>query len=173
MSAKKNKTTYIAQGEFSVSDAEGEVIATILGSCVSACIWDPAIKIGGMNHFLLPDNSAAGAATDSFGANAMELLINALVRKGANRSSLKAKAFGGAALRHGLTTVGSKNADFVVRYLENEGIPCVVSSLGGTKARRIEFEPATGNARQKFVVGDDISEKAKAPPPANNDLELF
>ncbi|WP_417243686.1 chemotaxis protein CheD [Celeribacter sp.] len=125
-----------------------------------------------MNHFLLPEGAGGHGGTDSFGANAMELLINGLIQKGARRDHLKAKVFGGAALRQGLTSVGRDNGQFVLDYLSKEGIPCVGQSLGGSSARRIEFEPVTGNARQKMVTDQNLHEVAPPPPPAS-DLELF
>ena len=166
------KSTYITQGEFAVSTEQNAVISTILGSCVATCLWDPQTGVGGMNHFLLPQGAVGDGGTDSFGANAMELLINGLIQKGARRTNLQAKVFGGAALRKGLTSVGRDNGQFVLDYLDKEGIACVGQSLGGTSARRIEFEPVTGHARQKLVADQNLHEVAP-PPPSASDLELF
>ncbi|WP_417258916.1 chemotaxis protein CheD [Celeribacter sp.] len=172
ISPKSSKNTYITQGEYAVSSECDAVISTILGSCVATCLWDAEEGIGGMNHFLLPEGAIGQGGTDSFGANAMELLINGLIQKGACRKKLQAKVFGGAALRQGLTSVGRDNGQFVLDYLSKEGIPCISQSLGGTSARRIEFEPVSGNARQKLVTDHNLKEVAPPPPPSS-DIELF
>lgn len=165
------QSVYIAQGEYAVADQKGAVISTILGSCVSTCLWDPEARVGGMNHFLLP-KGIRGQGTESFGANAMELLINAMIHLGAAKPRLRAKVFGGAAMRKGFTKVGEMNGQFVLDYLHKESIPCDGHSLGGDLARRVEFEPFSGKARQRLVT-DRIVDEVVAPPPPANDLELF
>lgn len=168
----KGSGVYIAQGEYALSDKEDVVISTILGSCVATCLWDPETKVGGMNHFLLPKGPPSRADVSSFGANAMELLINALIRAGASRERLRAKVFGGAEMYKGLTNAGNQNGLFVLSYLEREGIPCDGKSLGGNQARRVEFTPTLGRARQKLVEDSHIVETAP-PPEKTHDLELF
>ncbi|AJE46893.1 chemotaxis protein CheD [Celeribacter indicus] len=164
--------TYIAQGEYAISGQEDAVISTLLGSCVATCLWDPVARIGGMNHFLLPEGPPSGTVVSSFGANAMELLINALARSGAARGRLRAKVFGGAEMYKGLTSAGSRNGLFVLSYLFREGIPCDGQSLGGYHARRVEFVPAEGRARQKFVSDARVVETL--PVPAKTpDVEFF
>jgi len=139
----------LTQGDTYVTNDPTEILTTILGSCVSACIRDPIAKIGGMNHFLLPDGgSGEDRNAVRYGANAMELLINALLKRGASRGSLQAKLFGGANVLAGLSSIGSKNAAFAQRYLADEGIPVIGGNLGGTSSRRIQFWPVTGRARQ-------------------------
>ena len=167
-----SKSTYIAQGEYAVSSDPETTISTILGSCVATCLWDPVARVGGMNHFLLPDGPTSRSEVSSFGANAMELLINGLIRSGAVRSRLRAKVFGGAEMYRGLTNAGNQNGAFVLEYLEREGIPCDGQSLGGSKARRVEFVPMTGNARQKLVEDAHIREEVPETTPSNG-LELF
>jgi chemotaxis protein CheD len=173
-SAQMRSSQYIAQGEYAVDSREDSKITTILGSCVATCLWDPDAQVGGMNHFLLPHGSGTGGGVSSFGANAMELLINALIKSGADRRRFRAKVFGGAEMYKGLTSVGSQNAAFVLDYLECEGIPCDGQSLGGSLARRVEFMPAIGAARQKFVEDTVI---VKPEPvvelPVTSELELF
>lgn len=169
----QGKSTYISQGEFAVESSPNVTISTILGSCIAACIWDPVAQVGGMNHFLLPNGpqtSEEGAS--SFGANAMELLINTLTRSGAQRNRLRAKVFGGAEMYRGLTDAGTRNVKFVLSYLEREGIPCDAQSLGGSQARRIEFTPASGRARQKLVEDAHIIETVPKISPSS-DVELF
>lgn len=166
-------TVSISQGEFAVSSAPGEVISTILGSCVAACLWDDTAGIGGMNHILVAQKTVGGVACDFAGVNAMELLINALVRKGAVRGNLKAKVFGGARMVQGLSDIGRANGAFALDFLEQEGIPCLGHSLGGTSARHIRFYPAEGRVMQKTVTGARVEEPKAPAQPDRNGVELF
>ena len=125
-----------------------------------------------MNHFLLPDGSGTGAHAASFGINAMELLINDLIKQGANRKRLQAKVFGGARMIAGLSDVGARNSEFILDFLGKEGIVCTGQSLGGTQARRIEFWPESGRARQKFLGEGVLMEVAPKAVKAN-EVELF
>ncbi|MEM5475658.1 chemotaxis protein CheD [Pacificibacter sp. AS14] len=169
----QGKSIYISQGEFAVDSSPEVTISTILGSCIAACIWDPVAKIGGMNHFLLPDGPKnSDGAFSSFGANAMELLINTLTRSGAQKNRLRAKVFGGAEMYRGLTDAGDRNGEFVLKYLKLENIPCDAQSLGGSQARRVEFNPASGRARQKLVEDARIEETVPKVSSCS-DVELF
>jgi chemotaxis protein CheD len=163
---------YIAQGEHAIASGPDAVISTLLGSCVAVCLWDPVARIGGMNHFLLPDEGVSSPGMSGYGANAMELVINGLIRGKAQRSRLRAKLFGGAVMISGLSNVGMKNAKFALAYLERENIPCDSQSLGGTQARRVEFWPADGRVRIKFL--SDVPIVAPPPKPVvTADVELF
>jgi len=172
MATEGTTTRHIAQGEFAIGRGGSYSISTILGSCVATCLYDEVAGIGGMNHFLLPDGDGAPLNSARFGVNAMELLINALIKEGANRRHLKAKVFGGGRMIAGLTDIGQKNAIFVRDFLKREGIACFGESLGGTQARRIEFWPGTGRARQR-LLGEARVMEMRAPPPAGNGVELF
>lgn len=139
----------VSQGAHEISGQDGEILSTILGSCVAACIRDPLLRIGGLNHFLLPgesgDHSGVSSADMRYGDAAMEILINALMRKGANRGRLEAKVFGGAnvlAGNHG--AVGQRNCQFVQDFLKHEGIPILAKDLGGDHPRRVNFDPYNG-----------------------------
>jgi len=152
----------IVQGEQHVDSDPDLVLSTILGSCVAACIWDAAASIGGMNHFLLPGDSGDGRTASSgnamrYGVHSMELLVNGLLRKGAQRSRLQAKLFGGARMIRGLTDVGELNAAFAERFLRAENIAIVGGSLRGGHGRRIQFWPASGRARQVLIGLDKDS----------------
>lgn len=164
---------HISQGEFATSDGTGRSISTILGSCVATCLHDPVARVGGMNHFLLPEANGSTAPAASFGINAMELLINAMIKQGADRRRLTAKVFGGARMIAGLSDVGAKNAAFVLDFLKREGIECTGQSLGGTQARRIQFWPEDGRARQKLVGEAVLVERPVVVPKAGNEVELF
>ncbi len=165
------KAIYIAQGEDAVGASDDIVIQTILGSCVSICLWDPLHRVGGMNHLLLADMKQDALGMDTAGAVAMERLINRMVKLGAERSQLRGKLFGGSSMLSGMTDIGTRNAAFGQAYLAAERIPCDAESVGGVLARKLKFWPATGAARQKFVA-----EAPKLMEPvtmAANDVELF
>jgi chemotaxis protein CheD len=131
-------------------------LVTVLGSCVAACIRDPQFGIGGMNHFMLPDGGD-GVVSDSarYGAYAMELLINELVKLGARRNRLEAKVFGGGAVLRGFSVshVGARNSAFVLDFLKTEGIPVLAQDLGDDCPRKIYFFPHTGKVRVKRLLG--------------------
>lgn len=139
----------VAQGTYETSSCDGEILSTVLGSCVAACIRDPLLRIGGLNHFLLPgevsDTTGVSSADMRFGGAAMEVLINSLMRMGANRKRLEAKVFGGAnvlAGNHG--AVGERNCAFVQDFLRQEGIALLAKDLGGDQPRRVNFDPYNG-----------------------------
>jgi chemotaxis protein CheD len=170
---------HVVQGEFQIVSDPSIVLTTLLGSCVSTCMWDPVAEIGGMNHFLLPGNEGSGDEL-KYGVNAMELLINGLLQGGALRSRLQAKLFGGAQVVQNLSDVGSQNARFAQRFLSSEGIPCQTQSLGGLQGRRIRFWPTTGRAAQMLIDSAhpevQVSERRMATPapnPAAGSVELF
>ena len=168
---------HVGQGEFAVGTRPDVVLTTILGSCVAACLWDPEAGIGGMNHIVLPDAPDHDVSRASAGVNAMELLINGIIRKGAERARLQAKLFGGARMISGLSDVGARNAEFTRGFLAREGIPCLSESLGGEAGRRVQFWPATGRARQLFLVDAQVPPEEVVPPrppaPPPSDVELF
>jgi chemotaxis protein methyltransferase CheR len=133
-------------------------IKTLLGSCVSACIFDPQTGVGGMNHFSLPGASDEGTNA-RYGAYAMELLITAVMKKGGDRHRLRAKVFGGGKVLNVQSehlNVGAKNAEFVLKYLSDEGIPIDGQSLGGTSGRIVRFHPHTGKAQVKPLANRDL-----------------
>jgi chemotaxis protein CheD len=137
----------VVQGKFQISADPNVVFSTILGSCVSACLFDEVAKIGGMNHYLLADCPSNSTSSLRYGVHAMELLINALQKAGASRSRLKAKVFGGGTMSGLFHDIGQKNGEFVLNYLSEEGVPVSAQDLGGTSARRINFHPITGQVR--------------------------
>ena len=135
--------------------ARAGAITTVLGSCVSTCLWDPLERIGGMNHFMLPGDTASPgspwAASARFGVYAMEVLINEMIHLGADRRRLVAKVFGGARVLQGFGTldVGAKNSEFVVEFLDEEGIQILAQDLLGVSPRKLHFFPATGKVHVK------------------------
>lgn len=163
------QATKILPGEY-YATREPEVVVTVLGSCVAACIRDKVNGIGGMNHFLLPlDGSAEpGKPTQSarYGAYAMELLINEVIKLGGRRERLEAKVFGGAAVLRGmlLNDVGKRNAEFVEQYLRNEHIPIAAADLLLDFPRKVYFFPETGQVwvkRIQTIKNDTIFERER------------
>ena len=163
----------VTQGETYVSGDAGEILTTILGSCIAACIRDPVARLGGMNHFLL---AHGGQGDARYGVHAMEMLINGLLARGASRIRLEAKLFGGAKVMAGLSDIGHANAAFAEAFLEAEGIPLVGGHLRGVAARRIQYWPVSGRARQLAMPGGDplaARELAAVRPGEAGDVELF
>lgn len=174
----------IVQGQHYVDNDPPTVLATILGSCIAACIWDPVAGVGGMNHFLLPGDGAAKGQSPKneaqrYGVHLMELLINDLLRHGAQKSRMKAKLFGGACMIKGLTDIGALNASFAENFLKEEGIELVGGSLRGNHGRRIHFWPVGGRARQALLTKETASilrDESVRPPTALSGagaVELF
>lgn len=140
----------IKPGEYHAT-GDTVIISTLLGSCVSACLYDPLAKISGMNHFLLSNRRYARnmpyyvTEAGRYGIYAMELLINEMLRLGAKRDSLRAKIFGGSSLFQSpddvgnFFCVGSANVRFIKEFIAYEGIPLVAEDLGGDRGRAIYF----------------------------------
>lgn len=137
----------ILPGEFYVT-TRNLVLVTVLGSCVAACIRDSSTGIGGMNHFMLPEDRSGDVVSNSarYGTYAMEMLINQLLKSGARRNRLEAKVFGGGAVLESLTTsnVGARNAEFVLTFLQTEKIPVVAKDLLDSYPRKVYFFPESG-----------------------------
>lgn len=170
-------------GEFYVS-AEDLVLTTVLGSCVSACIRDPRLGIGGMNHFMLPDSELGSGSSARYGSYAMEVLVNELLKAGARRSGLEAKVFGGAAVLKSFTdsNVGNRNAQFVLDYLKAEHIPVLAQDLGDTCPRKIFYFPADGRVLVRRLTSNlasrDLAQETAyrsrlVAAPVSGGVELF
>ena len=167
---KRIHRVYISQGEQAVGAAPEDLITTVLGSCVSLCLWDPVNRVGGMNHMLLPDAETPHENL-SAGAVDIERLINAILRRGGSRPTLRAKVFGGGSMLSGMTDIGSRNATFVLNFLRHEDIACDAESTGGDCARQLKFWPESGAAKQRLVRNAPIMHKPVQA--ATNDVELF
>jgi chemotaxis protein CheD len=142
---------------------EGEMISTVLGSCVSACVRDRRMGIGGMNHFMLPIDESEGhsawgttpSSSTRFGNVAMERLINAILKLGANRTDLEVKLVGGAKVLDAMTDIGVRNIQFVRDYVRAEGFAVIGEDLGDVYPRKVIYHPATGSARVKRLTRTD------------------
>jgi chemotaxis protein CheD len=174
-------------GEHYVTADVDEMLVTILGSCVTACIRDPLTGIGGMNHFMLPEAAGGGgwdsaSASMRYGNVAMERLINDILARGCTRQRLEIKVFGGGNVMGGTANIGHRNADFVEEYLFAENLPIVASHLRGNLPRRVHYFPATGKVmllelqrtEQEAVARVETSYKSKIQSePVTGSVELF
>jgi chemotaxis protein CheD len=162
-------TAKILPGEYYVTRSD-EAITTVLGSCISACIRDPSRGVGGMNHFMLPQETdpsttwlhpALGLAT-RYGSYAMESLINDLLKLGAARERLEIKLFGGGRILRSMTDVGARNIDFVRQYAQIEGYRIAAEDLGGLQPRKVVYLPAEGRVkvrRLRAVENQSIADR--------------
>jgi chemotaxis protein CheD len=145
----------VLPGEFYLTNKPDEVLLTVLGSCVSACIRDPIAAVGGMNHFMLPQHKSGSWGDElrstRFGNFAMEKLINELIKAGCSRDRMEIKVFGGGNVTESSNAVGSDNAEFVLQYLAAEGLRCSAQDLGGALPRRIHYYPATGRVVRRLL----------------------
>ena len=183
--------TTVHQGDCLVSSETDLTFSTVLGSCISACVRDRVANVGGMNHFLLAEQS--GSARDRYGASArygafaMEQLINKVLTRGTGKkSNIEIKVFGGGKINAALDDVGAKNVEFVREFLANEGYEMVKEDLGGTYARRVMFKPASGrafikrldNTANASIAKEELAVAASrravvAKPVVEDDIELF
>ncbi len=178
----------VQPGDYNVTGRNDLTLTTLLGSCVSACICDPVAGIGGLNHFLLPDMTHASNGTPSdatrYGVQAMEMLINEILKRGGHRARLEAKLFGGANVITMATNnpVGLRNQKFSLAFLRNESIPVTASDLGGSAARRVFFMPFTNKVLVRVTASSEAKEvqaaesqiTARKPQPRNDgNVELF
>lgn len=163
----------VLPGEYYVTRAD-ELVVTVLGSCVSACIRDPAAGVGGMNHFMLPADTGSpggswdpgtGVTSTRYGTHAMQCLIDDIVRHGGARAGLEVKVFGGGRILAHMAGVGHRNAEFVRSYVEQAGLRMLASDLGGIHPRKVYYLPANGRVFVKRLLtlhNDTIAEREAA-----------
>jgi chemotaxis protein CheD len=176
-----NDAVKILPGEYFVHD-EDLLLTTTLGSCIAACLWDRNARVGGMNHFMLPEgNSDSGR----YGSYAMELLINEMMKRGASRMTMEAKVFGGGAVIAGMNSinVGERNTKFVMDFLSMERIPVVSKDVLEIYPRKVCFLPASGKAMVKrlaptnteaLVQQDRVAQQKAAPASTGGgSIDLF
>ena len=180
----------ILPGEYYVTD-ENELITTVLGSCISACVRDKETGIGGMNHFMLPETTAAkmkqgsdaliGNAT-RYGNYAMEHLINTILSNGGKRKNLEIKVFGGGKIIPTLGDVGKSNISFILDYIDQEGLVLLSQDLGDIYPRKVIYFPRTGKVGMKKIQdlhNDTIAQRERQYSrnikdlPVEGDVELF
>jgi chemotaxis protein CheD len=175
-------------GEYYVT-REAETIVTVLGSCVSACVRDTVMGIGGMNHFMLPESGGGGSwehngagQSTRYGSYAMEQMINDILKNGGSRKHLEVKLFGGGRILATVTDIGRKNIDFVEHYIRTEGLQVTARDLGDIHPRKVYYTPATGKAfvkRLRHMHNNTIVERENAyldslrRKPVEGSVELF
>lgn len=180
----------ILPGEY-YATPHGEAVSTVLGSCIAACLRDVGNGVGGMNHFMLPEqqatgtdawSSADGTPSTRYGAFAMESLINALLKLGARRERLEMKLFGGGRILASMTDVGSSNIAFAKEFAALERLPVVAEDLGGIVPRHVIYFPESGRVLLKrlkpveasSVAQDDMRyRQTLAERSDGDDVELF
>jgi chemotaxis protein CheD len=180
-----NEAVKVLPGEYFVHD-EDILIMTTLGSCIAACVWDRERRIGGMNHFMLPDaGGGAGESSGRYGSFAMDQLIGQLVKRGANRLAMEAKVFGGAAIIEGMSSinVGERNTAFVLDWLRTERIAVVSKDVLEIYPRKVCYLPASGKAMVKrlapahadALVAQERAARQRAAEPAaaGGSVDLF
>lgn len=165
---KLNQYLFIIYAGEYFSSSEDVVISTVLGSCVSVCLFDPISKIGGMNHFMLPEDVVLDESiriyhrNTKYGIHAMDMLINSVLKKGASRKNLQAKIFGGASYAGNQGKVGQNNIRFAEKYLFLEEIEVTGRDIAGEEARKLFFFPQSGKVLLKRIFKTDYFEKVEA-----------
>lgn len=156
----KTCETYAAKilpGEYYVT-TDDEVIVTVLGSCISACIRDVVFGIGGMNHFMLPISKEAlshyrtpafNSMATRYGNYAMEALINAILKQGGDKENLEVKIFGGGKILEHMTNIGDMNIQFVRDFISVENLRLVAEDIGDIYPRKVYYYPMSGRVRLK------------------------
>lgn len=187
--SRKKIVAKILPGEYYVT-MHHELITTVLGSCISACIRCKAFNIGGMNHFMLPasnDTSGSWDAGDSsaaarYGNFAMEHMINDILKHGASRKHLEVKLIGGGQILKDFSNVGDKNIAFVRDYIKAEGLALAGEDLGDIYPRKVVYDPCSGKVQVKkletlhndTVVRREMEYKSQIEEePVAGEIELF
>ena len=181
-----NEAVKVLPGEYFVYN-EDILIMTTLGSCIAACLWDRQARVGGMNHFMLPEGAGKDPASSGgrYGSFAMELLINEMLKLGATRSSMEAKVFGGGQVISGMNSmnVGERNTSFVLDYLKAERIQVVSKDVLDIYPRKVCFLPASGKAMVKRLASAnneallaqerDAAQKVAPAASSGGSIDLF
>jgi len=149
------RNVYLHPGQVFAS-GEGALVTTVLGSCVSVCLWDPASRVGGMNHYVLPRLVASDAASPRFADVAMRELVQQVLHHGARRATLEAKVFGGACLSpgpggRGKPHLGEQNVSRALAVLQDERIRVVAADTGGGRGRKLMFSTDDGTVWLKAL----------------------
>lgn len=178
----------ILPGEFYVS-TQGEMIATVLGSCIAACIRDRVIGVGGMNHFMLPVSGAHSSwsvndinESTRYGNWAMEYLINSILKEGGRKENLEVKLFGGGQVLANMTDIGERNIEFATSYLIKEGLKIIAQDVGGNYPRKVLYFSDTGAVKMRKIKQrhndtverrEELYRKTLVQKPSSGDVELF
>ena len=157
------KVIKVYSGDCFVTTEKNTMLTTILGSCISVCARDPFLGIGGMNHFLLPEvGHQTTTASSRYGAYAMEELINSILSKGGKKASLELKAFGGGSIMQTQSDIGKRNCQFLMEYIQREGLIIQKKDLGGQFPRRLHYYPDSGKVLMRKVTVDNECKAVQA-----------
>ena len=180
----------ILPGEFYVTRGD-ELVVTVLGSCISACIRDPQARVGGMNHFMLPDagdrqfaKNAGGCVSESdrYGNYAMEHLINEILKNGGRRNNLEVKIFGGGKILANMTDIGERNIRFIRKYIFAEQLNLVAEDVADIYPRKVIYHPLSGRVRVKklramhnrtIIEREQSYRRTLHEAPLEGEVELF
>ena len=183
----------VLPGGVHVSGADEDLV-TVLGSCVAACMHDPEARVGGMNHFMLPEDGSPpgppGSSSNAwqinhghrYGCFAMEFLINGILKAGGRKERLRVKIFGGANALGVSNQIGAMNVNFARHFLKSEGLPLVAEDVGGRQGRKVKFNPRTGQAFLWLPPASQVSalweterhyQLTLRTAPAVGEMELF
>jgi chemotaxis protein CheD len=150
-------STFIHVGQIHIDNAP-MAISTVLGSCVSVCLYDNRLGIGGMNHYLLPFWNGNGLQTPKFGNIAIPKLIESMMAKGSSTKTLEAKIFGGASMNIGASEammIGQKNILVAREILKEYAITIVAEDVGGQNGRKIQFDLERGKVLLKYAISSE------------------
>jgi chemotaxis protein CheD len=152
---------YLLPGAF-FADRKPHTIDTILGSCIAVVLWDSVLRIGSINHFMLPKWNGEGTPSYKYGDVAIAGIIQKMVQMGSKKVNLKAKVFGGSFTynANGIFQIGQRNIDITFELLKEANIPVVSQSVGGSLSRKVVFHSDTGDVLVKFM---GISKPATVP----------
>ena len=134
------------------AEKEQYVVDTILGSCVAVCLFDTKLKIGGINHYMLPLWNGNGLASPKFGNIATEKLIEKMLKLGSNKANLVAKVFGGANQLDSSMNIGFRNIEIAKEVLTDHGINIIAENTGGSVGRKLRYDTGTGQVMMKFIT---------------------
>ena len=179
-------TVKILPGEYYVTRSD-EAITTVLGSCISVCLRDPQARVGGMNHFMLPENNLHDADSPvvlatRYGTNAMESLINDVLKLGGARQRMEIKVFGGGRILASMTDIGARNIEFVRNFLSIESLRTSAQDVGGEQPRKVIYYPTDGRVRVRKlrpIENRGVSDREKLyqdsleAQRSGGDIELF
>ena len=161
MPAMDDKSHYLLPGNL-FAHREGHIVTTVLGSCISVCLWDPIKKIGGINHYMLPLWNGEGLASPKYGNIAISKLIEKMLELGCDKRNLRAKVFGGSEMfkvTNAVMNIGERNIVLAQDALNEQKIPIIASDVGGKTGRKIIYDSGTGGVSMKRLTRqiDDIT----------------
>ena len=148
--ATKVDTHFLLPSNVFISQRPTEV-TTILGSCVAVCVFDASMKLGGINHYMLPLWNGKGFASPKFGNIAIDKLFTSLYARGCKKEDLIIKVFGGSEQMSSIWNIGGRNIQVIQKYLKNHGLEAKAQNTGGARGRKIIFHTHTGEIKLKFL----------------------